>query len=211
MQWNKEVDKWILCFEFRTPLILTILGCFLWMLTTQWSSFYSTYRGDILVPRRYSCSQDLAGWLPFCSVRSGKQEYRFKWHIFPEKASDVRSRNIWVTLIACCFVVVFFLAQNELSLLTKGNILNKKKKKQQLSRLSFHFFFQFMKFVKKLRDGEYTIENNQACFSFIFTVFRLFIAGLSVKSEKKIYTPLNILFFLFSKYWNFKRNQEISK
>lgn len=41
-----------------------------------------------------------------------------------------------------------------------------------------------MKFVKKLRDGEYTIENNQACFSFIFTVFRLFIAGLSVKSEK---------------------------
>ena len=42
-----------------------------------------------------------------------------------------------------------------------------------------------MKFVKKLRDGEYTIENNQACFSFIFTVFRLFIAGLSVKSEKK--------------------------
>lgn len=40
-----------------------------------------------------------------------------------------------------------------------------------------------MKFVKKLRDGEYTIENNQACFSFIFTVFRLFIAGLSVKSE----------------------------
>ena len=87
----------------------------------------------------------------------------------------------------CCFVVFFFLAQNELSLLTKGNILSeKRKKKQQLSRLSFHFFFQFMKFVKKLRDGEYTIENNQACFSFIFTVFRLFIAGLSVKSEKKI-------------------------
>lgn len=85
-------------------------------------------------------------------------------------------------LLRCFF---FFLAQNELSLLTKGNILNKKKKKQQLSRLSFHFFFQFMKFVKKLRDGEYTIENNQACFSFIFTVFRLFIAGLSVKSEKK--------------------------
>lgn len=25
------------------------------------------------------------------------------------------------------------------------------------------FSFQFMKFVKKLRDGEYTIENNQAC------------------------------------------------
>ena len=94
----------------------------------------------------------------------------------------------------CCFVV-FFLAQNELSLLTKGNILSKKKKKQQLSRLSFYFFFQFMKFVKKLRDGEYTIENNQACFSFIFTVFRLFIAGVSVKSEKKIYTPLNVLFF----------------
>ena len=31
--------------------------------------------------------------------------------------------------------------------------------------------FQFMKFVKKLRDGEYTIENNQA---------RLFVSCFSI-------------------------------
>ena len=76
-----------------------------------------------------------------------------------------------------------------------------------LQKLFFHFFFfQFMKFVKKLRDGEYTIENNQACLSFIFTVFRLFIADLSVKSERKRkkFTCHLIYFFLIFQHLKFQ-------
>ena len=42
-------------------------------------------------------------------------------------------------------------------------------------RFSWCFSFQFMKFVKKLRDGEYTIENNKACSLLsIFAFYNLF-------------------------------------
>lgn len=48
------------------------------------------------------------------------------------------------------------------------------------------FSFQFMKFVKKLRDGEYTIDNNKACllnitfFEFIFLFIPIKFCGISL-------------------------------